>query len=200
MNNLTLQTANKAHALTVLSDHNLVQRIQAGDPHAFERLILQYQNRIARLAHRLLGWNNDIDDLLQEVFLAAWQSIHKFKADSSPLTWLMGITINKSRAALRKQSRRKSKPLHNINPNALLAADPEDSPLESAEQNAALRHAVTQLPPKLREVIVLHYLEQLDIPTTAQILKLKRNTTEVRLHRAKTKLKTLLDPEITPNS
>src|SRR5271170_6602683 len=79
-------------------------RLANGEAEAFEQFVALYQPRVARLAQRLLGWNADVDDVVQDVFLAAWRKIGSFRRGSSLWTWLTVITLNQCRSRIRRRS------------------------------------------------------------------------------------------------
>src|SRR5947209_2107430 len=82
----------------------LAQRLAGGDPEAFEDIVALYRARVARLAHRLLGWGGDPEDVVQEVFLAALRKAKGFRGQASLWTWLATITVNRCRRQLRRQT------------------------------------------------------------------------------------------------
>lgn len=174
----------------------LAARWQAGDATAFDDLVAAYQTRVARLAQRLLGWNDEVDDVVQEVFVAAYHHWNRFRGDAKLSTWLLTLTVNQCRSFQRKKwlrerlaraaqllwgsSRGQGQPLEGI------------VALEQAEQSERVRHALRQLPTVYREVIVLRYFENMTPVELARTLKARINTVEVRLHRARELLRKLL--------
>jgi len=178
-----------------LDDKSLAQRFAEGDAAAFEAVVAIHRPRIARLVYRLLGWPADVDDMVQEVFLAALTKCHRFRGDSALSTWLTVIALNKCRThrrgllsrwrTLRRASRKPQPPASSAD-----AAAMQDDTL------AQVRQAIRKLAPRDREVIVLHYLEERGVNELADLLKLRQNAVEVRLHRARQRLKVLLSPLI----
>src|SRR4051794_39555078 len=82
----------------------LARRFSSGDPQAFEEMVACYRARVTRLAHRLLGWGGDPEDVVQDVFLAALRKAKDFRGRASLWTWLATITINRCRRQLRRQA------------------------------------------------------------------------------------------------
>jgi len=180
-----------------LRECTLVAQAAAGDHAAFDQLVTVHQDRIARLAHRLLGWSSDVDDVVQDVFVDALRNLHGFDGRSSILTWLTRLTINRCRAHQRKQwlrlgfLRRRRDELYAT--CSASAPDPTDSS-STAETIHQVHSAIRQLPQRDREVIVLRYLEELSIAEIAKTLNLSRSTTDVRLTRARQRLEKVLKP------
>ena len=176
-------------------DDTLVQN-PTTDGDTFEHIVAQHQARLRQLAYRLLGWDGSADDIVQEVFLAALQNIATFEARGSMESWLNAITINKCRSYQRKQSWRR-RLLQGFRPPATAPPPPDASALQ-AETSEHVRRAVRSLPHRLREVVVLRYLEELDTRQVARTVGITQNTVEVRLHRARQRLNHLLDPPAQP--
>jgi len=151
------------------------------------------------LVHRLLGWPGEVDDVVQEVFLAALRGLPRFRNRSSLATWLTRITINECRS---QQRRRRlwwlapSLALRALRGSAARAEateertdEPADHPALEREKFERVRLAVGRLPARYREVVVLRYLEQMSIEEISEVLTTRRETLQVRLHRARSLLR-----------
>jgi len=174
-----------------LEDRELTERFARGDRQAFEQLIDRYQKRVAGLAARLLGWTDGAEDVTQEVFLAVYQHQNRFRGQASLWTYLATITVNRCRTVTRRRWLKERVLGQLFQPSAAgpLAAGAGLITDETAQE---VRAVVARLPATAREVIVLHYLEELTVAEVADILKIKRNAVEVRLTRARKLLATLL--------
>jgi RNA polymerase sigma-70 factor (ECF subfamily) len=158
------------------------------DAASFDRLVAREHAYVARLVGRLVGWRGDVDDLVQDVFVAALGGWAKFRGQCTERTWLTRIAINKCRSyGRRRWVRERLFALW----QARSAASQED-PAAQQETAEQVRHAIVQLRQRDREVIVLHYLEQMSPIVIAQSLNLSRNAVEVRLTRARKRLKEIL--------
>ena len=103
-----------SHSLDWAREADLVSRIRAGDPQAFETLVGHYGPRMLAVARRLLRCEEDSADAVQEAFLAAHKSIAYFAGHSSLWTWLYRIVVNISLKKMYSRSRRREVPLHNM--------------------------------------------------------------------------------------
>jgi RNA polymerase sigma-70 factor (ECF subfamily) len=187
-------TATMADTAPEVDDEGaLARRFAAGDAGAFDAIAALHRERVTRLAYRLLGWRDDeIEDVVQEVFLSVLNHLGRFRGESKLGTWLTVITINKCRthrtrwfARWRMLRRRREHAQDETAPAA-------DEGARRDETSARVRQAVQKLKPRDREVIVLHYLEQHDAGEMARLLGVSQNAVEVRLHRARQRLKGLL--------
>ena len=89
-----------------MTEAELIARAKAGDPGAFEQLVLDNQNRVYSLALRMLGDPEDAQDAAQEAFLNAWRALPTFKGESSFSTWVYRLTSNACIDHLRRRKRR----------------------------------------------------------------------------------------------
>ena len=162
---------------------------------AFDRLIRIHQRSIARLVARLMAWPSDsapVEDVVQEVFMVAWEKRHQFRGEADASTWLTRIAINKSRNHWRKSVRWKQV-LEQFSDFIRSQATGEPSRLRHDQLQDRLHTAIRRLRPTDREIIVLHYLEERPVDEISELLGAKRNTVDARLSRARKRLKSLLE-------
>jgi RNA polymerase sigma-70 factor (ECF subfamily) len=180
-------------------DVALARRFSAGEPAAFDEVVGLYQDRVTRLANRLLGWREardacDVDDAVQDVFLAALTNARRYRGGAKGMwPWLATITVNTCRS-IRRRAWVRLRFVRELLARAPAAArDGSNDGLETDERLRQVREAVARLPARDREVIVLHYLEGMRPADIAEVLGASSNAVEVRLHRARAKLKAVLE-------
>ena len=189
---MTLAAANFEGRI-VEEEAGLVEGFVRRDPAAFDRAVRAYQPRVARLAQRLLGWQSgEVEDVVQEVFLVAWEKAGRFRRESSLWTWLTAITLNRCRTWRRRWKVARAARSRMIVNEQTAAADEAAAGEESAGR---VRKAVGRLPARDREVVVLFYLEERSAAEIGEILGVRRNAVDVRLHRARARLKEMLGDE-----
>jgi RNA polymerase sigma-70 factor (ECF subfamily) len=161
---------------------SLAGRLRHGDRTAAEELVDQYYERIY-LFMRAVGHDRQIsEDLTQETFLRAWYHIGQLRDGKALNGWLFRIAGNVSRLYWRK---RKDVSATSMDGLELPLAGPNG--LEGAsgqEDMVRLRKAVARLPRKLRQAVVLHYVEQLTISEAAEAAGVRQGTLKSRLNRA----------------
>jgi len=174
-----------------------LQALQAGDRAEFARMVDAYSGPIYRLALKMLGQDQDAEDVLQNTFLKALQHIDGFEGRSSLSTWLYRIAANEALMLLRKK--RPEIEMTDTEPEDDLSEYaptqfvdwcclPEDETL-SAEAKAQLDQAIQTLPETLRIVFLLRDIEGLSIQETSQALNLSETAVKTRLLRARLKLR-----------
>ena len=178
----------------IIDDELLVEQFSRGDDSAFERIVEQHSAEVAALANRLLGWPGEVEDVTQEIFLAAFLGLKKFRCECSLKSWLFTITINKCRSYRHRWKLRHLQaipiPINGIGMRLPPAAAVEasDSPM-NAEDFQRVHLAVAALPVKYREPVVLRYLQELGTDEISRILGISKNTLHVRLSRARKRLR-----------
>jgi len=172
-----------------IDDELLVKQFNQGDDSAFDRIVEGHSTDIAVLANRLLGWPGEVEDVVQEVLLAAFVGLKKFRCECSLKSWLFTITINKCRSYRCKQMlyfRFFSRAAAKASAAPSSAADSMQIDNETFDR---VRRAIQSLPLKYREPVVLRYLQELSMDETARILSISRNALQVRLSRARERLR-----------
>lgn len=172
-----------------IDDELLVEKFSRGDESAFDRIVERYSTDVALLANRLLGWPGDVEDVGQEVFLAAYLGLKRFRCNCSLKSWLFTITINKCRSHRRRKMLRLRTSSRAAEEAPLPQAQVAGSNPMDTETFNRVRKAVAALPAKYREPIVLKYIEELSSEEIAGILGITQNALHVRLSRARKHLK-----------
>lgn len=175
-----------------------VEALRRGDPNEFTRLVERYSGPLYRLAYKMLGNQQDAEDVLQSTFLKALQHLQEFEGRSSLSTWLYRIAANEALMMLRRQRPETSvsgllsdEEEHEVEtPSQFVdwCCLPEEE-LLSAEARVYLDRAIQNLPPKLRAVFLLRDVEGLSIQETSKALNLSEAAVKARLLRARLHLR-----------
>ncbi|WP_440709520.1 RNA polymerase sigma factor [Herbiconiux sp. YIM B11900] len=159
-------------ALEDVDDRTLAGRASDGDVRAFEVLVRRYGRLMRVYARRILGSNADVDDVVQEAFLQAWQHLPSLEELASVKSWLMRIVANRSVDRIRARREHADIDQHEYE------APASDAPEARAQVNSldeALSAALSRLPEDqrrcwvLREVAGYSYLDiggELDLPSS----------------------------------
>lgn len=166
------------HELSISDDKVLI----------IEKLLDEYGTEIKRLAYLYVKDHALAEDIVQEVFISCYRNLEGFRHESSYKTWLVKITINKCKDALKRWSFRNLIYKEKIDESQFEIDTPEDKMI-SKLADIYISKQVLQLPLKFREVIILYYYQELSIEDISQVMNIKVNTVKTRLHRARTKLR-----------
>ena len=168
-------------------DRALVLEAQSGSERAFNELVLKYRKAIYLTAVGLISDRDEAEDIAQDVFVKAYESLGTFRGDSAVYTWLYRITVN---LCLNRLRRRKVRSFFGLETIAQTMAAPEtDEPAELAELNAKLRKAILELPEKQRIVFILRHFRELPHAEIAEIMDRDVGTIKANYFQAIQKLK-----------
>jgi len=182
-------------------DAELVARAQAGELDAFEALTNRYERRVYSLALRMLRQEQDAEDVTQQTFLSALESLGGFRGDASFATWLLRIAAHAALKVIRKRKGLDTVSLeaateeadgYGTIPHPEYIADWRETPEQLAQRNEIQRlldDALARLDEKHRLVFLLRDVEGLSVKETAQALGLSEANTKVRLLRARLQLR-----------
>jgi RNA polymerase sigma-70 factor (ECF subfamily) len=183
------------------SDDELVARARARDLGAFEALIDRHEDRLYRVAMRLLRNEHDAQEVLQDALVSAWQNLDSFAGRAQFGSWIYRVTVNAALMLLRSRRRRPTVSVEDLAPGALdeaIGASHDagsdwskrpDEQLQSGELKQHIEVALDQLPEILRLVFVLRDVEGMSTEETAEILDITIPTVKTRLHRARLALR-----------
>lgn len=181
-------------------DHKLIADCLDGDDHAFGELVRRYQDRLYSTVYRFLGNTEDAQDVVQEAFLNAYQSLENFKGDSLFFTWLYRIAVNTAISYRRKQKvmvsiDAGSNGEANIEPADTSTVNQPGYALEQAEEQTRIQKALRKLSPEHRAVLVMKDMEGHKYETIAETLNVPVGTIRSRLHRARFELREILEQQ-----
>jgi RNA polymerase sigma factor (sigma-70 family) len=158
----------------------------------FEKIVDQYGESLMRLAYTYVKNHQVAEDIVQDVFLKAFEKQSDFRGESSYKTYLYRITINRSYDYFRSWSYKNLLLTDKI--TKIVRQEKSTELLDITEnENYLLGEKILSLPIKYREVIILHYYNDYGIDEIAFILGISPNTIKTRLRRGREKLKGLIE-------
>jgi len=169
------------------SDERLIQSTLAGDEGAFAELVARHKRRVFGIAARFARGDHELDDLCQEVFVKAYQNLAKFRGEAPFEHWVSRIAVRACYDHLRKTRRdREAVALEDVT----LATTDNVAPARARE---VLDFALAKLSPDERLVITLLELEERSVREIAELTGWSEGNVKVRAHRARQRLKEVLE-------
>lgn len=188
--------------VTARSDAELVRLFKEGDRGAFSEIVERYQHRVFTLCLRWMGDRQVAEEVAQDVFLALFRSLERFRGDAQLSTWIYRVTSNhcKNRRLYRRRRQQdRHEPLEGTRadddaPARQIPADQPDTDAATfrGEAEQLVQEALGRLDEETRHIIVLRDVEDLTYEEIGDILELPRGTVKSRLHRARAQLASLL--------
>jgi RNA polymerase sigma-70 factor (ECF subfamily) len=188
------------------SDQELLDRCRAGDEKAFDDLVLRHQQRAFNVAFQLLRNHEDATEVAQDAFVRIYRSVEGFRRECEFTTWLHRIVVNLAHNKHRwwkRRGRQSSVSLDNpvevadgeVPLQVAANTDAPDVQTVKAEFVELLGRRMNELPPKLREVLVLRNVENLSYEQIAAVLECSIGTVKSRIARARDALRESLKDE-----
>lgn len=172
----------------------LIQRARAGDQDAFALLVRLHQRQVYSLALRMLRDPEEASEAAQDVFLAAWQGLGRFREEARFATWLYRITyrhcLKVSEGRKRDEAARAEVAAEHVRERGAQGALANtQARAAEAEVRETVRAEIALLPPKYRYALVLRHLQELSYEEIAQVMRMPIGTVKTHLFRARALLK-----------
>jgi RNA polymerase sigma-70 factor (ECF subfamily) len=168
-------------------DQPLVQAALRGDLHAFERLVERHRDVVFRVAARLVGSDEEAEDVTQDTFLRAFHRLDRYRGEAAFRSWLLRIAHNTAVTYVTRKRAPSHSPLDALAED-VAAAEQRGGPAEQLERRERLKRLDTKikgLSPGHRAVLVLRDIEGLSYDEIARVTDAPIGTVKARLHRAR---------------
>lgn len=179
-----------ALSTSIKSDATLMRQVADGDSAACRLLATRHLDHSYRLAARILGNNNQADDIAQEAFLRLWKAAPKWQPKAQIKTWLHRVVYNLCIDRLRQENRYSEAEMEDV-------MDPAPDPWQRREEQQ-MKDRITaelqKLPPRQRIAITLVHFEECGNINAANIMNISVEALESLLSRGRRKLRELLSP------
>jgi RNA polymerase sigma-70 factor (ECF subfamily) len=178
-------------------DGELLERARQGHPDAFSTLIRRHDRYLYRVARSVLRNDDEAEDVVQQTYLQAFANLVDFRGEANLRTWLTRIALND---ALQRRRRQRSTveldqldaARERIRSDVVLSSLTMPTPEHAAARSQVreiLEHAIDELPPAFRIVLIMRDVEEASVNETASALAIKPETVRTRLHRARRMLR-----------
>lgn len=182
-------------------DRDILDRAVNGDTAALDRLLGVISPHVERQLMRYPVSDEDRRDLLQTTLMQVVRRLGSFRAESSLSTWLFRVTANEALMLMRSRRRHRARVVEGLDWEELATlpsndeddALPPDAAAARVQRDARVRDALQALPGDYRDVVVAHYHMDLGLHEIASRLAITESAVRSRLHRARARLRTLLD-------
>lgn len=180
---------------TGLNDTEIINQVVGGNQQAYALLVNRYQEYVFTLVLRIVKNREDAEEVSQDVFIKAYKNLNSFRGDSKFSTWLYTIVNNTGISFLRKRKLE----IYSLDNEAVFErADNIDSGvranvIEQKSKQAMVNEAIAQLSPEDALAITLFYKAEQSLEEMAKAMGIETNAAKVRLHRARTRLKSKME-------
>ncbi len=162
-------------------DHDLIQLVQQGKIEAYQVLVERHELWLRRTMYHLVSNREDAEELAQTVFFKAYSAMKNFRQDANFKTWLRQICTRTAYDFYRHRARQRRDPDQH-SPSSTLPQRPAQERVEILE---AIQEALDKMPYPYKEILVLRYIEEMEMTDIEQILELGPGAARMRLTRAR---------------
>ena len=186
----------KQSPLIEADDTELIERVGRQDETAFESVLRRHEDKVYRLAFRLLHNREEARDVAQEVFIRIWENPHAWRPKHKFTTWLYRVTTNRALNRLRTLKLKSFFSLSSeTTPGIEVVQSGDDPAAESIqrEQARVFEHEFNNLPARQRAALHLKYIENLSVSDVAKTLGVSFKSAESLIFRGKQRLRERVD-------
>ena len=188
--------------MSLTTDQQLIEQTLKGDTRSFGTLVERYQDFVFTIAFRIVKVREEAEEVAQDTFVKAYESLNSFRGDSRFSSWLYSIAYRKALDSLRKNKKFKaSEIIDDITEGTINDIDNALEYLQSEERRKVIQDCILKLPGEDAAIITLYYFKDHSVREISQITDLSEDNIKVKLYRSRKKLFALLKhfilPEIT---
>ncbi len=180
-----------------MTDEEIVILVQNGEKEKFGILMDRYENKILRYADKFLAGTNDVEDIVQDVFIKVYENIMSFNISMKFSPWIYRIAHN---VFINEMKKKKTLSFHIFDIDTVLPYYFYDDIFSKSVFNNEIKDIMHKklddLPLKYKEILILNYIEELSYKEISDILKVPIGTVGIRLKRAKGLLKKQISNDI----
>jgi RNA polymerase sigma-70 factor (ECF subfamily) len=177
-----------------LTDADVIRRVLSGETALYEVLMRRHNARVYRAVRSVIRDEGDVEDVMQQVYLAAFSKLDQFSGASRFSTWLTSIALNEAHTRLRRTARVRA--LAALEERTSAGEDTPESEADMHERIALVEQALDALPDGYRTVVMLRVVQDLDTEETAAALGVSTDVVKTRLHRARAMLRDAIERDL----
>ncbi len=174
-----------------VTSNELVERCLQGDQQAWSQIVQVNWRKVFNVAYKFVGRHDEAEDLTQEIFLRIFKALHTFDRRANFQTWLISISRNLCIDHYRSVRKERETIAREVDSAQLSPTSHERSPYSQLEQvglRELIRRGLAELPPALRQAVVLRDLQEFSYLEIAEHLGLPEGTVKSRINRGRLEL------------
>jgi len=175
-----------------ISDFDIIESVKRGNSADFSILIDRYKNKAFSLLKRMLKNEFDAEEVLQDCFLKAYNSLQGFKQESKFSTWFYKIVYNTALTRLSSNKRKIENEMSSIDDHFELEYKSNINEFDNREMSALLKKLISQLPENHAAVISMFYLDEMSCEEISEVMNISISNVKVMLYRSRNSLKNII--------
>lgn len=175
-----------------ISDFEIIESVKKGNSADFSILIDRYKNKAFSLLRRMLKNDFDAEEVLQDCFLKAFNSLSSFKHEAKFSTWFYKIVYNTALTKISSKKRKTENEMSSVDEHFNLEYNSDIKEFDNKDLSALINKLINQLPENYSAVISMFYLDELSCEEISEVMKTSVSNVKVMLYRSRNSLKELI--------
>lgn len=175
-----------------ISDFDVIESVKRGNSADFSILIDRYKNKAFSLLKRMLKNELDAEEVLQDCFLKAYNSLQGFKQESKFSTWFYKIVYNTALTRLSSRKRKIENEMSSVDDHFELEYTNDVNEIDNREMSELLKKLISQLPENHAAVISMFYLDEMRCEEISEVMNISVSNVKVMLYRSRNSLKNII--------
>ena len=175
-----------------LSDQEIIDSVKRGNDSDYSIIIDKYKNKAFSMLKRMLRNEFDAEEILQDCFLKAYNSLNTFKGEAKFSTWFYRIVYNTALTKLSSKKRKTESEMTSLEDHFNLESEYGSDEIEVTDMNEFIHNIVGKLPERYGAVITMFYLNEMSVVEISEVMGISVSNTKVMLHRSRNSLRDLI--------
>ncbi|OGU69983.1 MAG: hypothetical protein A2W30_07395 [Ignavibacteria bacterium RBG_16_36_9] len=175
-----------------LSDQEIIDSVRKGNKSDYSIIINRYKNKAFSMLKRMLKNEFDADEVLQDCFLKAYNSLGSFKGEAKFSTWFYRIVYNSALTKLSSQKRKIEAEMSSVEDNFDLESEYNADDIEKKDLQEFVQDIINKLPERYSAIITMFYLNEMSIEEISEVMQITVSNVKVMLHRSRNSMRDLV--------
>jgi len=175
-----------------LSDQEILDSVKLGNQSDYAIIVDRYKNKAFSMLKRMLRNEQDAEEVLQDCFIKAYNSLNSFKGEAKFSTWFYRIVYNTALTRISSKKRKTENEMTSIEDHFDLKSDYDSKVPETNDMSKFIKDTVNRLPERYAVIINLFYLDELSCEEISKVMNISVSNVKVMLYRSRSALKDLI--------
>lgn len=175
-----------------LSDQEIIDSVRKGNDSDYSIIVNRYKNKAFSMLKRMLKNEFDAEEVLQDCFLKAYNSLNAFKGESKFSTWFYRIVYNSALTKLSSKKRKTVEEMTSIEDHFNLETEYRADEIEKKDLTQFIQETITKLPERYSAIITMFYLNEMSIEEISDVMSISISNVKVMLHRSRNALRDII--------
>ena len=175
-----------------LSDQEIIDSVRKGNESDYSIIINRYKNKAFSMLKRMLKNEFDAEEVLQDCFLKAYNSLNSFKGEAKFSTWFYRIVYNTALTRLSSQKRKTEAEMTSVEDHFDLESQYTADDIEKKDLQEFVRDIITKLPERYSAIITMFYINEMSIEEISEVMQITVANVKVMLHRSRNSMRDLV--------